>query len=367
MRSNVFVVGYSKVGKTPLARRIAERLNLTHVPGSEWIKARYAPSDAASKDTQTYIDEITALSLRCLAENPDACVNFIRAKYDVAEGGLVIEGLRNPRDFTMLYRPDVDVVIFLNHASVKSATLFEQGGVDAIMGNVAWMEVHGIARPKSTDEITIDTFKREPLAEPSRQFDLDDAMDQAVWFARRTMIERTSPRVVHAELPRTKAWVENRVLYNDDPEREGWTPCTVVGVSSYVGHTPTFSVLTDDGAMFSYIPIHRLRHTSPRKDIDERMALDDLVYHDSREGRIVATQYRSLVSPRVLVATFKRTGRRCDARYVASIDWYDGNDLLHFVALANGQFALLPSHKLQFGIGELPNYKKLRAEWRVGR
>lgn len=367
MRSNVFVVGYSKVGKTPLARRIAERLNLTHVPGSEWVKARYAPSDAASKDTQTYIDEITALSMQCLAENPDACVSFIRAKYDVAEGGLVIEGLRNPRDFTMLYRPDVDIVIFLNYTNVKAATLFERDGIDAITENVRWMETQGIARRNRNADVEIDTFKKEPNSGVAEQYDLDDAMDFAASFVRDAVIERTSPRVVHAELPRTKAWVENRVLYNDDPEREGWTPCTIFGISSYVGHAPTFSVLIDNGAVFSYVPIHRLRSLPPRDAYEDRMGLDDLVYHDSREGRIVATQYQSLVSPRMLVATFKRTGRRCDARYVASIDWYDGNDLLHFVALANGQFALLPSHKLLFGIGELPDYKKLRAEWRVGR
>lgn len=58
---------------------------------------------------------------------------------------------------------------------------------------------------------------------------------------------------------------------------------------------------------------------------------------------------------------------RLHANLIASVDWYDGNDLLHFVALMNGQFALLPSHKLMFGICELPDYKKLRAEWRVGR
>lgn len=367
MHSNVFVVGHSKVGKTPLARRIAERIGLTLVSGSEWIKARYVPSEAASKDTATYIDEITSLSLRCLAENPDACIDFIRGKYDVAEGGLVIEGLRNPRDFMAFYRPDVDVVIFLNHLNVKPATLFERGGVEGIMNNVAWMSVHGIADPSRIDEITIDTFEHEDRSESHKWLDLDDAMDRAVWFVHGAMIRRASPRGVHAEMPRTQAWVENRVLYNDDPWHKGWTRCTVFGVSSYVGHAPTFSVLTDEGAVFSYVPIHRLRSKPPTDAIEIRMDLDDLVYHDSREGRIVVTQYQSLAMQRVLSATFKRTGRVCDARYIASVDWYDGNDLLHFVALMNGQFALLPSHKLMFGICELPDYKKLRAEWRVGR
>ena len=102
---------------------------------------------------------------------------------------------------------------------------------------------------------------------------------------------------------------------------------------------------------------------------DHRMELDDLVYHDSRDGRIVAMAHRLLAFRGVLTATFKRTGRRVRAGYIASIDWYCGNDLLHFIALANGQFALLPSHKIMFGDGDepLPDYEKLRAEWRVGR
>ena len=225
MHSNVFVVGHSKIGKTPLARRIAERIGLTLVSGSEWIKARYVPSEAASKDTATYIDEITSLSLRCLAENPDACIDFIRGKYDVAEGGLVIEGLRNPRDFMAFYRPDVDVVIFLNHLNVKPATLFERGGVEGIMNNVAWMSVHGIADPSRIDEITIDTFEHEDRSESHKWLDLDDAMDRAVWFVHGAMIRRASPRGVDGVVERCGKGGARHVTQGDE---------VVIGSSTFV-------------------------------------------------------------------------------------------------------------------------------------
>ena len=81
----------------------------------------------------------------------------------------------------------------------------------------------------------------------------------------------------------------------------------------------------------------------------------------------MAEQLPMFPEPDVPLAPDDGTLRRALAGYIASIDWYCGNDLLHFIALANGQFALLPSHKIMFGDGDepLPDYEKLRAEWRV--
>jgi hypothetical protein len=371
MRSNVFVIGHSKVGKSPLAKRLAKHLGFTAIGASEWVKARYVPSDEARGDTAKYIAEITSLSQRLLAQNPDACVEFMRAKYPLADGGYVIEGVRNPRDFTMLYRPDVDLVFLLDYPDCPvQPTTFERGGVSAVLDVAWWLIDNRVVPAPRFKHVTIDAYRRADLdGSPCGARDLDDAIDRACEWAAPLVIEREAPRIVHADLPRTLAWVENRVFHNDDPAHEGWTRCSVFCVSSYAGHAPTFGILTDAGAMFSYVPIHRLRHTPPSEPLNGRMELDDLAYHDSREGRIVAMAHREIAARGSLTATFKRTGQRMRAGYIASIDWYSGNDLLHFVALANGQFALLPSHKIMFGDGDepLPDYEKLRAGWRVGR
>lgn len=379
MRSNVYIVGLSKCGKSPLAARLASALGFAVVPGSEWIKARYVPSDAARASTQAYVTEITTASLLELAANPDVCVDYIRAKYDVAEGGLVVDGLRNPRDFATLYRPDVDLVMFLDYPSNTIVpSEFERHGVAAIRDTVNWLVDNGIASERNVTKVKLAAIHGTGAATPPTEryetpmpiacANLDVAMDFAIGWARKRVVNRPSVRRVHADLPRTRAWVENRVLHNDDPSHEGWTPCVLFGVSSYVGHAPTFSVLLDNGAMFHYVPPHRLRHTNPSATPcgEVRFDLSDLVYHDSREGRIVVTAYEALRDANV-TAHFKHARARMNARYVATVDWYDGNDLLHVLALANGQFAMLPSHKATVGDATLPDYKKLRQEWMVGR
>jgi hypothetical protein len=65
---------------------------------------------------------------------------------------------------------------------------------------------------------------------------------------------------------------------------------------------------------------------------------------------------------------FKRRDLWMPGRYLFTIDWYTTNELLHAIALANGQYALLPNHKIKFGDqppGFAP-YKKMRLEWSVG-
>ena len=378
MRSNVYIVGLSKCGKSPLAARLAAALGFAIVPGSEWIKARYVPSEAARVSVEAYITEITATSLLELAANPDACVDYIRAKYDVAEGGLVVDGLRNPRDFAMLYRPVVDLVLFLDYpANPIAPSEFERHGVAAIRANVNWLVDNGIASANRVAKVKLASIhgtdaptpptERYETPMPVACANLDTAMAFAVGWAKARIIAWPGVQRVHADLPRTRAWVENRVLYDDDPAHEGWSPCVMFGLSSYEGHAPTFSVLLGNGAMFHYVPPHRLRHADPSETAcgEVRFDLSDLVYHGSRAGRIVVTAYEALRDANV-TAHFKHARTRMNARYVATVDWVDGNDLLHVLALENGQFAMLPSHKVMVGDAPLPNYKKLRKEWRVG-
>lgn len=380
MRSNVYIVGHSKIGKSPLAARLASALRFAVVPGSEWIKKRYAPSMAAREDTATYIHEITQASREALTADPDACVEYIRAKHDVDAGGLVVDGLRNPRDFSRLYRPDVDLVLLLDYpANTIVPSEFERHGVAAIRETVNWLVDNGIASADRVAKVKLAAIHGTSFPTPPTEryetpmpiacANLDDAMAFAERWASSRIVTREAVQRVHADLPRTRAWVENRVLYNDDPSHAGWSPCVMFGVSSYVGHAPTFDVLLDNGAMFHYVPPHRLRHSHPSETPcgEVRFDLSDLVYHDSRDGRIVVTAYRELCERGTVTAHFKHARARMNARYVATVDWYDGNDLLHVLALANGQFALLPSHKATFGDVSLPDYQKLRAEWSVGR
>lgn len=121
------------------------------------------------------------------------------------------------------------------------------------------------------------------------------------------------------------AWVENRFLYNDDP-------------------THVVNLNPDSGPL----------------------SLEDLVYHNFPDEQLVVHRH-SVLEAQDCRAFFKRSGKFMPASYLLTLDWWTGNDLLHLLALQNGQFALLPNHKVRFNgdTSALPQYQKLRATWRV--
>jgi hypothetical protein len=166
----------------------------------------------------------------------------------------------------------------------------------------------------------------------------------------------------HCSLPTPfKAFVETSVLYNMDTDMTGLTECTVFGVSSYTGHYPTFQILLGCGAMFSYIPAHLLLTTEKPK---RSFLLSELVYHKCMSDQISFTVFEELRSKPV--TAFVGVDRRAfKAEYIGTIDWIKGNELLHLLLLGTGHIALLPSHKLLFGVSNstLPAFKKLRALW----
>lgn len=133
---NIFVIGMSRVGKTPLADQLAEPINFIRISASEWIRDGFVPKDPANA-----LAEITQASMERLQENPDVCVDFIVSKYDVVKrGGFVIEGIRNPRDFALLFRPERDLVMFLSFpTNTMQPTEFEKQGTAVIRSMVDWM------------------------------------------------------------------------------------------------------------------------------------------------------------------------------------------------------------------------------------
>lgn len=142
-------------------------------------------------------------------------------------------------------------------------------------------------------------------------------------------------------------------------------PGRLFAISSYAGHALTVQVLLAGGGVFSYLPLQAL--VSPKRfdPAGEALAPDELLYHDCRDDEICVHRYRALRGP--VQAFLRKRQRWMRGKYLLSIDWYRGNDLLHLLRLENGQFAALPSHKLIFGEEAriLPDYQKLRQTWRV--
>ncbi|MCA9679356.1 MAG: hypothetical protein H6708_04760 [Kofleriaceae bacterium] len=373
----VFVLGRSASGKTPMAQRLAAALGLAHVPASAWVRARFPGADRRGDGTpatrQAFVEAITRFSTVELARDPFVCLDHLAAHHDLT--ACVIEGVRNPFDFVHLFDPRTDAVVTLAHGNTAlTATGFE-AGLDVIDAYLAWLDGCGLAGAGPRLRYTFGAFRRgDAGAEPGDT--LDDALDDAiatlapvVAAAAATAAAPTpTPARVHAPIPPLRCHVRTEYLYGMDPARVGtYTPCTAFVVSSYPGEAPTFQLLLGDGAVFSYVPPSALVDPA-RLGADADLELADLVYFDCPDEQLVVHRHAALDGE--VLAYFKRPDRWVAGRYLFTIEWWTGNHLAHAVALASGQYAVLPHHKLKFGSGHAAGfepYKKIRKVWKVGR
>ena len=373
---NIFVLGLTKTGKTTIAGRVAKKLSYELVSGSTWVKSRYVPPPGVVVGSPDYLRDITNYSCSQLASNPNVCVDYIHAHHCVEEGFLVIEGLRNPRDFTLLFRPDEDLLILLNYPNNPIVPSdFERHGVRVIRDTVEWMTSTGILDPSRVLKINLGGLHgdvdppandRYETPMPIACRNLDEAIENVLgWVGKASPMPRKSSTHREYVCP-NNVWVDNRVLQDMDPEAKGWTKGRIFAVNSYKGHSLTFEVLLGTGAVFSYVPAHMIRWMEPGSEESvDLLEEKDLTYALCPEGRISVDSYNLLTGEKAK-AFFVRQNRWVQALYLFTVDWVDDNLLLHAMALENGQVALLPSHKVLFGKAtELPRYRKLHQEWRT--
>jgi hypothetical protein len=347
----IFVIGPSESGKTPLARRTAEALGIPCHGASAWVRERWPKGSP--------VDEMTRWAIEELRRDPGVSVKALHRHADL-DAPCVIEGMRNPYDFVTCFDPRCDVVVVLRR-DVSAVTAFERGLI-VIGAYLDWLRDAGLLggqvldyRYASYGEIGVDA--------PDT---LEHAIIDFIAKARELPLQREpKAQQVHAQLPPIETQVRAEYLYGMDPARVGEVrPCKVFAVSSYTGSTPTFQILLEDGAVFSYLPPNAL--VDPGKRKEPELELADLVYHDCKSTPITVQVFDALRGR--MLAYFKRRDLWLGGEYVATIDWFTTNELMHVLALDNGQYALLPSHKVKFG-DHAPGfepYRKIRREWSVG-
>ncbi len=144
----LFIMGSSACGKSPLAELIKNQTGLPVIGASEWVRKEFIFSESTVSDEKTQetkqetkqnaINEITKYSQERLQENKDVCINYIRSHYDLSKD-CIIEGIRNPYDFTHLFSPESDYALFLKYKKEKyTPTLFEKG-ISVIDTYVDWL------------------------------------------------------------------------------------------------------------------------------------------------------------------------------------------------------------------------------------
>jgi hypothetical protein len=122
--TNIYILGTSRSGKTPVAKMLTDKLGMQWIGGSEWVREEYKEKHATRKE---FIAGITKYSVERLREEPDVCVKYITSKYDLSQPS-VIDGERNPYDFIQLFNPTKDKVVYLDFVNnFLEPTIFEDG------------------------------------------------------------------------------------------------------------------------------------------------------------------------------------------------------------------------------------------------
>jgi len=166
---------------------------------------------------------------------------------------------------------------------------------------------------------------------------------------------------VHVSINPIKAYVREDVLYNMDTSKiTKVIPCTIVGFSSYPGHVPTFQIIVDNSSIFYYIPPHLI---FSKKDFSCIYDLNQLVYHNCPDHKFSLNKLNYLMKD--IYVFMKHNSLWHEAKYLFTIDWYRGNDVLHCLILDIGQFVFMPNHKISLYSKELPKYLKLKKEFKV--
>lgn len=158
--------------------------------------------------------------------------------------------------------------------------------------------------------------------------------------------------------------VRNEYLLDLKDGHGVYQPCEVFAVSSYPGHALTFNVMIDGKYLYHYLPVMALcSKTGPS------LSFTDSTYFNCPSGELSVKTFDSLKE--VECQVFNRDGtRRCGGTYRTTFDWFLDNELCHLIEQDDGNYSLVPSHKLIFSNDQklkLPSFKKLHSEFILGK
>ena len=350
----IYVIGSSKSGKTPFASKIAEVLGWSLVCASEWFRKTFLQQGPS--DRQAFTDAITAFTIQTLREDPDLNLRYLSSRHDLSRP-CVVEGFRNPRDFIRLFDYRQDRVVFLRCEETDLRETDFEGGIQVMRSYLRYLLDCGLLREEQMVQIEMARFAHIEMAAARYLATLPQQEMREL-----AQVPAGKAARIHAEVDPVPVRVRQEFLYDMDPAKAGtYVHGRIFSVSSYQGHLPTFQVLLDDGSVFSYLPAHAL--VAPDQDPSVELDAEDLTYHPSPAGDIHVTSYKALQGP--VQVFLRRRDLWVRGRYVLTIDWHEGNDLLHLVVLDSGHVALLPQHKVKFGDAaqSLEPYRKLHQEW----
>jgi hypothetical protein len=180
---------------------------------------------------------------------------------------------------------------------------------------------------------------------------------------------------MNANLPPLQVWVRNKYIISN--RKSGYTYAHLISARSLQNQAIQFSILTDDGALITGLPIHAITF---KKGANE-LTLQQALMWDNISSSIQVIAFDTL---RYMACTVKRTDNvLVPGEYLFTIDYVGNDDLsrnsehwkmTHAVKGSDGNLYIYPQYRIQFkdkGLcfnsnGKLRRYKYNQIIWTTG-
>lgn len=141
----IFVIGNSKSGKSTIANKLGLELGYKVISAGAWVRSAFGEEKPTRKEMDDY-------SCAVLNKNQNICIEYLIEQIGEEEN-VIIEGIRNPRDFMFLYQPG-DIVIFIKLLPEIEESEFEKRGMETIQ---KYLEFVSLTTTIDKADIVIDT------------------------------------------------------------------------------------------------------------------------------------------------------------------------------------------------------------------
>lgn len=163
-------------------------------------------------------------------------------------------------------------------------------------------------------------------------------------------------------------WVKKQYLMNFTEGFGEYVQGSLQSVWAYEGSMPTFTVLLEDGTLFSYLPASAFAYkggVACAEGVDAYYSCNTF----SPSTYFVKYEMASLRDDKLKKHVFGPDKSYLGlGEYLFTLEWPNENEQVHLLQIS-GQFYFVPNHKLlvtpnslESGT-KLPNWKKLRSNW----
>lgn len=122
-----FIIGLPQSGRSRIAKALAEDSRLHYISATDWLASTFRPPRPEEKKEdfeQAYHDYYIGR----LKEDQDiVTTNLYEAMSASGADHFIIDGISNPSDFTYIFNPEFDAVVFLNRTDAESAAKDYEG------------------------------------------------------------------------------------------------------------------------------------------------------------------------------------------------------------------------------------------------